>query len=344
LRAAVVIGSGSASFEMLRHLVEVLPVMVTPRWVQTRCQPIAIQDVLEYLTRVLVLPQAFGRVFEIGGADVVTYADLMALYARASGLRRRPLLRVPILSPRLSSWWIRIVTPLPVDMSRALVDSLVNEVVVRDESIHDVVPIQPLAAAEAIELAVRRVADLDVETTWAGAELAGRNPADPMPGDPQWSGGTVLEDRRSASTDADPEAVFAVVRGIGGERGWYVARPLWWLRSALDLLVGGIGLRRGRRHPDELRVGDPLDFWRVEALEPDRLLRLRAEMRLPGQAWLEWRVTREPDGRTRLDQLARFHPRGLLGRVYWYAMLPFHVFVFGPLVRSLAGAAESRGP
>ncbi len=342
LRAAVVIGSGSASFEMLRNLVEVLPAMVTPRWVRTRCQPIAIRDVLAYLTGVLLEPRAAGRVFEIGGDDVVTYADLMRIYAEVTGLRRRIVVRVPVLSPRLSSWWIRLVTPLPVELARALVDSLVNEVVVRDPAIREIVPITPLSTREAVELAVRRVADLDVDTTWAGAELGGRTPADPMPGDPDWSGGTVLEDRRTAWTSAPAADVFAVVCGIGGKRGWYAAEPLWWLRGALDLLAGGIGLRRGRRHPDALRVGDPLDFWRVEALEPDRLLRLRAEMRLPGAAWLEWRVTREPDGRTRLDQRARFHPRGLLGRVYWYAVLPFHAFVFAPLARRLAVEAERR--
>ncbi len=340
LRAAVVIGSGSASFEMLRHLVDVLPAMVTPRWVRTRCQPIAIRDVLGYLTGVLLEPKAFGRVFEIGGADVVTYADMMALYAQLAGLRRRIVVPVPVLSPRLSSWWIRIVTPLPVDLARALVDSLVNEVIVHDGSIGDIVPLEPLSTRDAIEFALRRVADLDVETTWAGTQHRGHTPADPMPGDPAWSGGTMLEDRRAVVTDASPEAVFAVVSGIGGDRGWYAAQALWWIRGALDVLVGGVGLRRGRRHPDELRVGDPLDFWRVEAIEPNRLLRLRAEMLLPGDAWLEWRISTDPDGRTRLEQLARFHPRGLFGRAYWYAVMPFHVFVFGPLVRRLAAAAE----
>ena len=340
LRAAVVIGSGSASFEMLRHLVEVLPAMVTPSWVRTRCQPIAIRDVLGYLTAVLLEPNAFGRVFEIGGAEVVNYAEMMILYAELAGLRRRLVLPVPVLSPRLSSWWIRVVTPLPVDLARTLVDSLANEVIVRDDTIRDVVDLDPLSTRDAIEFALRRVADLDVETTWASAQVRGRTPADPMPGDPSWSGGTVLEDRRSAVTDASPEAVFAVVCGIGGTRGWYAAQTLWWLRGALDALVGGVGLRRGRRHPDKLRVGDPLDFWRVEAIEPDRLLRLRAEMRLPGAAWLEWRIFTEPDGRTRLEQLARFHPRGLLGRTYWYAIMPFHAVVFGPLVHRLAAAAE----
>jgi uncharacterized protein YbjT (DUF2867 family) len=339
LRAAVVIGSGSASFEMLRHLVEVLPVMVTPKWVNTRCQPIAVRDVLAYLVGVLGDERALGRVFEIGGADVLTYRDMMVQFAEVEGLRRRLIVTVPVLSPGLSSRWVGLVTPLPADLARPLVDSLVNEVVVHDHSIAEIVPRRPLGYREAVELALRKVRDLEVVTTWADAELRGATPADPMPADPSWAGGTVLVDERTVDTTATPAALFRTVCGVGGERGWPSADVLWRIRGVMDRAVGGIGLRRGRRHPDRLRVGDPLDFWRVEALEPDRLLRLRAEMRLPGAAWLEWRIETDGD-RTRLVQLARFHPRGLWGRLYWYSLVPFHGLVFGPMARRLTLDAE----
>ena len=338
LRAAVVIGSGSASFEMLRHLTEVLPAMVCPKWVDTRCQPIGIRDLLVYAVGVLDNDGASGRVVEIGGADVVTYREMMRTYADVAGLRPRLVVTVPVLSPRLSSLWVGLVTPLPPQLARPLVDSLVNEVIVRDDLAQRVVDHQPMTYRDAVELAVRRVADLEVSTTWADARLFGATPADPMPSDPEWAGGTILEDRQDATSTASVEQLFAAVEGIGGHRGWVVADWLWRVRGVLDQLVGGIGLRRGRRHPDRLRVGDALDFWRVEALDRPHLLRLRAEMRLPGDAWLEWQV--EPaagdgDGAV-LHQRARFHPRGLWGRAYWYALLPFHRFVFAPMATHLA--------
>jgi hypothetical protein len=202
-----------------------------------------------------------------------------------------------------------------------------------------------MTCRQAIELAVRRVADLEVATSWADAQLFGATPADPMPSDPRWSGGTVLEDDQRATSSASPAELFQVVEGVGGRRGWPSADWMWRLRGLVDQVMGGIGMRRGRRHPDRLRVGDVLDFWRVEALErpgPDRpgLLRLRAEMRVPGEAWLEWRVTAAPSGGAQLQQRARFHPRGLWGRAYWYALLPFHRVVFGPMARSLAAQAD----
>lgn len=341
LRAAVIIGSGSASFEMLRHLTDVLPVMVTPRWVRTRCQPIAIRDVLGYLVGVLGRPEAFGRVLEIGGPDVVTYAEMMQLYARAAGLRRRLLVPVPVLSPRLSSLWVGLVTPIPAGLARPLVDSLRNEVVVRDHTAEALVPRRLLPLEEAIALALAHTRDLEVATSWAEAELSGRSPADPMPTDPDWSGGVVLDDVQVVHARAGVHAVFRAASGVGGARGWFVAEPLWELRGLADRVLGGPGMRRGRRHPDDLRVGDTVDFFRVEALVPDRLLRLRAEMKVPGDAWLEWTVEPEGDG-TRLVQKARFHPRGVWGRVYWYAMLPFHHRIFRELARRVARHAEAR--
>ncbi len=332
LRAAVVIGSGSASFEMLRHLVEVLPVMTTPRWVETRVQPIAVRDVLAYLTGVLGNVDAYGRVFEIGGADAVTYHELMDMYANAAGLRRRVVLPVPVLSPRLSSLWVGLVTPIPAELARPLIDSLVNEVVVRDHAIDEVVPREPISSREAVELALRRIGTVGVSTRWTDAEMSGRTPADPMPTDTEWAGARMLIDRRVVHTCASPDALFGAVCALGGDGGWLVGNWLWALRGWMDRAVGGVGMRRGRRHPTDLRAGDVVDFWRVEAIEPARLLRLRAEMRLPGDAWLEWWIEPASDDQgTRFVQRAMFRPRGLWGRAYWYAVLPFHRFIFGPL-------------
>jgi uncharacterized protein YbjT (DUF2867 family) len=342
LRAAMIIGSGSASFEMLRHLVDVLPVMVTPKWVRTRCQPVAIRDVLHWLVASITEVDARGRVLEIGGADVATYEEMMRAYADAARLPRRAVISLPLLTPRLSSLWIGLVTPLPTAIARPLVDGLSNEVVVGDRPVTDVLPHDALGYREAIELALRRVEGLDVDTWWGSAGARPVDAADPAPWDPSWAGGTLLCDEQRVETSASPEAVFATVAGIGGERGWYASDWLWELRGLVDRAVGGIGLRRGRRHPDQLRPGDALDFWRVDEYDPPTFLRLRAEMRLPGRAWLEWRVEREGDGPTVLEQRALYHPRGLWGRAYWYSLLPFHALIFGRLARALTAAAEAR--
>jgi uncharacterized protein YbjT (DUF2867 family) len=282
LRAAMIIGSGSASFEMLRHLVDVLPVVITPRWVRTRCQPVAIRDVLHWLVAAISEPAARGRVLEIGGPDVCTYEEMMRAYAEAALLPHRAVISVPLLTPRLSSLWVGLVTPLPVSVARPLVDGLSAEVVVCDRPVTEVLPHDALGCREAIELALRRVEGLDVATWWGSAGAASPTPADPAPWDPSWAGGTLLCDEQRVATNAAVEDVFATVAGLGGERGWLAADWLWELRGLLDRAVGGIGLRRGRRHPDDLRPGDALDFWRVDAYQPPSLLRLRAEMRLPG--------------------------------------------------------------
>lgn len=343
LRAAVIIGSGSVSFEMLRHLTEVLPVMVCPRWVtETRCQPIAIADVLHNLVGVLDIEEAAGRVLEIGGPDVLTYREMMERYAAIAGLRRRVLLPVRVLSPRLSSLWINLVTPLPYQLARPLVESLVNDVVVApDRDVRRLLPHEPLTFDDAVRRALTRVKDLDVTTSWMDSPP--RTPASPMPEDPHWAGGTVYQDRQVVHTTATPERLFATVSGVGGTRGWYVASSLWTLRGWLDKVIGGVGMRRGRRHPDDLRVGDALDFFRVEAYDPPSLLRLRAEMKVPGDAWLEWRVTEEPEGTT-LCQLARFHPRGVAGRAYWWPLLPIHQVIWKRLALRLAAEAEAASP
>jgi uncharacterized protein YbjT (DUF2867 family) len=338
LRAAVVIGSGSASFEMLRYLVEVLPAMVTPRWVDTKCQPVAVRDVLHFLAESLTA-DVTGRVLDVGGPEVLTYRQMMAQYAEVAGLRRRLVVPVPFLTPGLSSRWIGLVTPIPPMLARPLIESLVNDVIVTGDAAVDAMPIEQVSYREAVELALGRLTTGDVPTSWALAELGGRAPAEPQPTDPAWSGGTVNLDRRQRHVAALPDELFQVVCSIGGRQGWYTGDLLWSVRGVLDSLIGGVGMRRGRLHPHQLSVGDPLDFWRVESLVQGELLRLRAEMRLPGDAWLEWRI--EPDGTgATITQTARFHPRGLLGRLYWITVAPFHRFIFPGLLAGIGADAE----
>jgi hypothetical protein len=342
----VIIGSGSASFEMLRYLTERLPVMVTPRWVKTRTQPIAVRDVLYYLVNVMEAPGEINRSFDIGGPDVTTYAGMMHGFASVAGLPRRVLLPVNVLSPKLSSHWVGLVTPVPHSIARPLVDSLKMEVVARDHDIADLVPDPPeglLPFREAVRLAIKRVQDADVATRWSSASVAGA-PSDPLPEDPSWSGGTLYTDLREETVDADITRVWDVVEGIGGVHGWYSANWMWRIRGAMDRAVGGVGLRRGRRNPNRVRVGDAVDFWRVEAHQPPVLLRLRAEMKLPGLAWIEWHLRAEGPRRTHLRQRAVFHPHGLAGHAYWWMVAPFHAFVFPPMIRGMAREAEAAQP
>jgi uncharacterized protein YbjT (DUF2867 family)/uncharacterized protein YndB with AHSA1/START domain len=340
LRAAIIIGSGSASFEMLRNLVEVLPVMITPKWVNTRVQPIAIRDVLYYLINSLDIEEK-DQVIEIGGPDVLTYKEVMQRYAKHAGMKRRHIVTVPLLTPHLSSHWIGLVTPLPTSLAKPLVNGLMNEVIVKDHRADELMPHKCIDFDTSIDLAIERTRDLEVTTSWADAEIGGRSPADPMPTDPEWSGGTVLNDEQVVTTDASAHDVYKIVTSIGGKRGWFVADRLWEIRGVIDKLVGGVGMRRGRRHPDNLRIGDALDFWRVEALVPDKLLRLRAEMRLPGVAWLEWTIDTDDEGKTKLTQRARYQPRGLSGRAYWYSLKPFHGIIFAGLAHAITSKAEA---
>ncbi|WP_411110326.1 SDR family oxidoreductase [Streptomyces sp. c-19] len=342
LRAAVVIGSGSASFEMLRHLTERLPVMVTPRWVGTRVQPIAVRDVLRYLVGSARMPEDVNRAFDIGGPDVLTYHDMMVRYAQVAGLRRRLILPVPMLTPRLSGLWVGLVTPVPASLARPLAESLRYEVVCADHDIADHVPDPPgtpVPFDEALRLALQRVQEARVATRWSSASFPGA-PSDPLPTDPDWAGGSLYTDERERIVDAGQRELWQVVEGIGGANGWYSFPLAWAVRGWLDRLIGGVGLRRGRRDAQRLRAGDALDFWRVEEIEPGTLLRLRAEMRLPGLAWLEMRVERDDLGRTRYRQRALFHPRGLAGQAYWWSVSPFHAVVFGGMARNIARAAE----
>ncbi|MBL3667197.1 SDR family oxidoreductase [Streptomyces sp. M2CJ-2] len=341
LRAAVVIGSGSASFEMLRYLTERLPVMVTPRWVNTRTQPIGVRDVLRYLVGSATMPDDVDRAFDIGGPDVLTYQDMMRRYATVGGLRRRLIVPVPVLTPRLSSLWIGLVTPVPAAIARPLTESLRHEVVCQEHDIARYVPDapgRPLPFGEALALALRRVREAQVATRWSSASVPGA-PSDPLPTDPDWAGGSLYQDERQLPVDASREALWKVIEGIGGDNGWYSFPLAWAVRGWLDRFVGGVGLRRGRRDAERLRVGDSLDFWRVEEIEPGRLLRLRAEMRLPGLAWLEMYAETDAGGRTRYRQRALFHPRGLPGHAYWWSVAPFHAVVFGGMARNITQAA-----
>ncbi len=336
LRAAVIIGSGSASFEMLRYLVEVLPVMVTPRWVATRSQPIAISDVLDYLAGAIATPQPLAGVFEIGGPDVVSYADMMGLYAEEAGLKRRRLLAVPFLSPRLSSHWVGLVTPVPASLARPLVDSLVNEVVVTDERLRQLLGEPQRSLREAIRLALGRTRQGEIPTAFTDADL---RPFRSYATDPSWAGGTELRDVRTGTTSASIERVFAAISALGGETGWHAGEWLWRVRGWIDTLWGGPGLRRGRRDPATLHVGDYVDFWRVEVVNAPTFAVLRAEMILPGDAWLEWHLD-SSHGVTRVTQIARFKPRGLWGRLYWLGAMPFHHLVFPGLLRGIIADAE----
>jgi uncharacterized protein YbjT (DUF2867 family) len=333
LRASIVIGSGSLSFELIRSLVERLPAMITPRWVGILAQPIAIEDVLDYLVAARTIPLPVSKIYEIGGPDRVSYGDLMREYARQRGLRRL-MFPVPVLTPHLSSLWLRIVTPLYAEVGRKLIDSIRHPTCVEDESALRDFSIRPLGVHDAIAAALKNEDREFAETRWSDALSS----AAPKSG---WGGrsfGNRLIDSRVIDVDATPTEAFAPIRRIGGETGWYAFDWLWQIRGLLDLLVGGVGLRRGRRDPDRLAVGDVLDWWRVECFEPDRSIRLFAEMKVPGRAWLEFEVEPTSSG-SRIRQTATFHPAGLLGLAYWYGIYPVHALVFAGMIRGVARRA-----
>lgn len=334
-RASIVIGSGSLSFEMIRALVERLPMMICPRWVQVKAQPIAIEDLLKYLLAALKLPSAASQVYEIGGPDQVSYGEIMQEYARQRGLRRW-MIPVPLLTPYLSSLWLGLVTPLYARVGRKLVESLRNPTLVSNNLAESVFAVHPRSVRSAISRALVNEDRELAETRWSDAlSSAGHSKS--------WGGdryGSRLIDSRTITVTVPPEQAFGPIRRIGGRTGWYYGSWLWSLRGFLDLLVGGVGVRRGRRDSDNLHVGDALDFWRVEVFEPNHRLRLQAEMKLPGRAWLEFEVTPCEQGST-IRQTAIFDPLGLAGLLYWYGIYPLHQFVFAGMLRNLARAAES---
>jgi uncharacterized protein YbjT (DUF2867 family) len=332
-RASIIIGSGSLSFDLVRSLTERLPVMVTPRWVRTRTQPIAIEDVIAYLVAALDLSSRGSEIFEIGGAEVATYGDLIREYARQRKLRRL-LIPVPVLTPRVSSLWLGLVTPVYARVGRTLVESLPHETVVRDPAALARFDVRPRGYRAAIARALANEDRELAETRWSDAFSAAARGT--------WTSGAEpagrLVDTRARAVAASPEQAFAPIRRIGGTAGWYSLDDLWRLRGLVDLLLGGVGLRRGRRDPETPAVGSALDFWRVEAYEPDRLLRLRAEMRLPGRAWLQFEVDGDGDGSV-IRQTAIFDPVGLAGLLYWYALLPVHDLVFRGMLAGIATEA-----
>lgn len=333
-RAAMIIGSGSASFEILRYLVDRLPVMITPKWVNTPSQPIAIRNVLTYLIECLNHEATLGRTFDIGGPDILTYDELMRIYAVKAGLPRRLIIPVPVLTPRLSSYWIHLVTPVPASIAKPLAEGLKNPVICRNKDILTIIPQQLLSAEEAMERALKRTGDGDVDTSWTDA---GRMPPVELSadGDPEWAGGTVYRDIRRMIITQNPDEVWQRIESIGGKNGWYHADFLWALRGFIDRIIGGVGLRRGRRDPHKLGVGDSLDFWRVLKVVPNKCLLLAAEMKLPGKATLEFRISEKENRTYELTQTATFKPKGLFGIIYWFSILPLHEYVFGGMIKKI---------
>jgi uncharacterized protein YbjT (DUF2867 family) len=339
LRASVIIGSGSLSFEIIRALVERLPVMTAPRWVRTPTQPIAIDDVISYLIEALECDTREHRIYEIGGRDQVSYGDIMLEYARQRGLRRW-ILPVPVLTPKVSSLWLTLVTPAHARVGQLLIEGLRNPTLVRDRRALKDFSVRPMGIEQAVRRALYNEDHDFAQTRWSDALSSG-------PGIRTYGGvrfGSRLVESRTIDVDAPPARAFAPIRRIGGAAGWYYGNWMWRLRGLLDKLAGGVGLRRGRKNPEAVRPGDTLDFWRVEDFEPDRRLRLLAEMRLPGRAWLEFEVTPAAKGGSTIRQTAIFDPIGLAGLLYWYALYPLHGLIFGGMLRAIARRARSSGP
>ena len=336
-RAGMVVGSGSILFEMIRYTAERQPVLLCPKWFYSTAQPIAIRNVLDYLCAALGTPESSGKLIEIGGATRLTYAQMLLDYSHERGLKRL-LIRLPFYTPRLSAYWVHMLTPVHWRVLLPLIEGLHAGSVVHNELARQLFPqIQPLDFQTALRLALGRVSNDDVETSWSDA-LVGTQ-GDNRPVTLTTTEGMMLE-RRRLVLDLPPGPVFRAYSGLGGERGWLYLNWTWQVRGWMDKLIGGVGLRRGRRDPDDIRVGEALDFWRVESIEPDRLIRLRAEMKVPGKAWLEFQSIPQPDGKTLLTQTAYFAPRGLAGFLYWYVLYPIHSFIFSGLIRKVAKRAE----
>jgi uncharacterized protein YbjT (DUF2867 family) len=333
-RASIIIGSGSLSFEMIRSLVNKLPVMITPRWVHSKAQPIAIEDVIEYLIKAWKCSPEKSGVYEIGGADQVSYKEIMAEYARQKGLKRT-ILPVPVLTPRLSSLWLRLVTPIYAQIGKKLIESVCHDTVVQDNRAAGIFGLQPLGIKESIRRALVNKDQEVAETRWSDALPPGS--------DEQKAGlvtyGSRLLDTRSRDVSCDLDRAFQPIQRIGGQTGWYSLTWLWQLRGLIDLVAGGVGMRRGRNHPVKLRTGDTIDFWRVEAFEPNCRLLLAAEMKVPGRAWLQFEVQKLSNG-SRIRQTAIFDPLGLAGLAYWYCLYPFHKLIFSGMISGIAYEAE----
>ncbi|MCG8529410.1 MAG: SDR family oxidoreductase [Desulfovibrionales bacterium] len=349
LRAAQIIGAGSASFELLRYLVDRLPVMVTPRWVKSKCQPIAVSNVLTYLVELLNHPETINQTYDIGGPDVLTYKELFEIYSAEAHLRKRLIIPVPVLTPRLSSLWINIVTPVPTRLARPLVEGLKNNVVCSENRIQSIIPQQLLNVKDSIHRALERVKQRTVDTRWTDAG----EPDVPewvTCGDSHYAGGTILYSAHGVHIRDTEAEIWKVIQRIGGETGWYKDDLLWRIRGCIDKLFGGPGLRRGRRDPELLFIGDALDFWRVLDIQQNKRLLLLAEMKLPGEALLEFDVSPITTGAehvTELKMIAYFHPRGLWGILYWYSLYPLHMMIFSGMLKAIAKATQAevvKGP
>ncbi|MGE4506125.1 MAG: SDR family oxidoreductase [Desulfovibrionaceae bacterium] len=335
LQAAIILGSGSASFELIRYITDRLPVMITPLWVRTEVQPISIRDVLAYLTGCLDHPETTGRTFDIGGPYIETYETMFRIYAEEAGLPRRLILPVPLLSPWLSSHWLGLVSPIPTPLARPLVLGLRNRVVCSEHAIREIIPLELTDARTAIRRALDKVAWQSVDTCWSDAGLL-RHPEWAAQGDAPYAGGTVYGDAYRIRLAGCVEEMWAHVAAIGGEHGWYAGGLLWSLRGFMDKLVGGVGLRRGRRADSRLKVGDAIDFWRVLDVCPPHRLLLMAEMKVPGEALLEFRLEPYAGEGCDMTMTAKFLPRGVAGLLYWWAVYPFHSFVFKGMAREMA--------
>lgn len=342
LQAGIVIGSGSASFEMIRHLTEVLPYMPAPRWVRNHVQPIAVRDVLRYLVHSVSIEERLNRTFDIGGPDILRYGQMMNGYAVEAGLPQRHIASLPVLTPWLASQWVSLVSPIPRQIAVPIIASLQNDCVMSEHDIDQyIAPPEegPLPYRTAVSLALTREAEGQIETSWQRATVPGA-PSDPLPSDPDWAGHTVFTDLRERASTASADAVWNVIEAIGGEKGWHSFPLAWAARGWIDRLVGGVGMRRGRRHPSRVNSGDVIDVWRVESIDRGRMLRLRAEMRMPGRAWLELGVEPAAAG-SRYRQRAVYFPKGLTGRLYWVVLLPFHGIIFKGMAASILREAEN---
>lgn len=343
-QAGVIIGSGSTSFEMIRHLTDVLPVMTAPKWVGNKIQPIAVRDVLYYLVKAADLPPTVNRTLDIGGPEVLKYSEMMNGYALEAGMKERAILRLPVLTPYLASQWVNLVTPIPRSLAVPIIASLQHDCIMNEHDIDSIIPPPEgglTSYRRSVHLALGKMKEGDIETSWQNSSVDGA-PSDPLPSDPEWAGHRVYLDIKERECAAPVEDLWAIIEGIGGDNGWYSLPIAWAARGFADKLVGGVGLRRGRIHPEKLRVGEAVDFWRVERIDHGSFLRFRAEMKLPGLAWLELTATAKPDGTSHYTQRAIFFPRGLTGRLYWLSIIPLHGIVFNGMANRIVAAAVNR--
>lgn len=344
LQAGVIIGSGSTSFEMIRHLTDVLPVMTAPKWVGNRIQPIAVRDVMHYLIHAADVSPEINRTLDIGGPDVLKYSDMMNGYAVEAGMKPRTIVRLPVLTPYLASQWVNLVTPIPRALAVPIIASLQHDCVMNEHDVDGIIPPPAeglLPYRRAVQLALGKMQEGDIETSWQNSSVEGV-PSDPLPSDPEWAGHKVYLDLKERDCGANVDDLWEIIEGIGGDNGWYSLPFAWAARGFIDKLVGGVGLRRGRSNADKLRLGDAVDWWRVERIDHGRFLRLRAEMKVPGLAWLEMTATPLPHGGSHYTQRAIFFPRGLGGRLYWLSIVPLHGIIFNGMARRITAAAERK--